>query len=111
MALTPIIFLFLFVRLPRRDDPNHLVVLPVAMGYDQHPKSKTESQQQEAVFLVGMIGIEIEFGVIVEENGLRLLERYAVLAPILSPLLLVPNKTNCLHIYIVHILSTIVKRR
>ena len=76
----------------RRDDSNHGFVLTVTMAHDEEPQGLAHSQQDETIFLIGMIWVSDEPGVLVEENGLRFLEMHAVLSKIVPSLGAVPFK-------------------
>jgi hypothetical protein len=49
------------------------------MNHNQTARSKAVTQQQEPIFNVGVIGIVDQTGIVVQEHGLRFLERNAML--------------------------------
>jgi len=71
------------------------------MAHDEHTKSNAEAQQKETRFILGMIRIGIHLGIFVIERSLSLLEGHAVSALIGPALLLVPGKSEFVHMYIV----------
>jgi len=66
--------LLTLVRLSGWDDPDHGITFPVAVTHDKDTKVKTHSQQDEPLFLLRMVWIEIDHRILVKEHRLRLLE-------------------------------------
>lgn len=75
------------------------------MAHDQRPQFQTQAQHDKPVFLLRMVRVIIADRVLVEKDRLRLLERHAMLAFILSALPLVPLESDIVHKYIVRIMK------
>jgi hypothetical protein len=104
-GLTPIILLFASIRLSRRNDANQRFFFSIAMTDDQSSQSIADTEQNESRFVFGMIGVEIDFGSLIEESRLRLFKCYAVLAAIGPIFLFIPNELQSFHTYSVHFYS------
>ena len=64
---------------PGGDQPDDRIVLPVAVTDDEASCLKAVTQHQESFFVIRMIRIVDQAGVLVEKNCLSLLKRDAVL--------------------------------
>ncbi len=62
------------------------------MADNQGAKRAAQPEKNESVFFGGMIGVGNQKRLLVEKDGLRLGERYPVLAPILRVLAVIPLK-------------------
>jgi hypothetical protein len=62
------------------DDPDDITTTAVTVANDESAKRGAQTEQDEAVFVVGVIGVIDEQSMIVQEDGLGLLERNAVLS-------------------------------
>lgn len=98
-----------FVRLASRDDPDHRFSFPVAVAHDQNSELKTHPQQDEPVFLLRMVGIEIDHRILVVERRLRLLEGDSVLPSIGQILAGVPDEPKLIYAYSVRTAARPVK--
>jgi hypothetical protein len=58
----------LAICLPGRDDPNEAAICLIAMTNEQQAQSRTQSKQNETIFLVRMVGIANEEAVLVQEG-------------------------------------------
>src|SRR5690606_29426162 len=85
------------VRFAGRDEAEDLVALAIAMADDQHPQPAAQSQQHEAVLLVGMFVVCNQERIVVEKDGARLVERDAVLAAVGLRLAVVPVESDAGH--------------
>jgi len=56
------------------NDPNHGIGFPIAMTDDQAARLKAVAQQNKPVFVLGMIRVIQQAGVLVQKSGLRFLE-------------------------------------
>src|SRR5258705_8200558 len=101
MASAPVVLLLAFIGLPGGDDPDECVPLPIAMTDDQDSELKTDAQENEPVFCFRVIGVKVNFGVLVEESSLSFLEGDSMLSLIGAVLGLVPNEPQFSHTYIV----------
>ena len=75
----------------------------MAVTHNEYAKRKTYSEHQEAIFILGMVGIKKANGVLVEEYGLCFFEGDLVLELVGPPLFVVPLELDLIHMYIVHI--------
>ena len=64
----------------------------------ESPEQKAQSQEDESVFVAGMIRIIDQQGTVVVEHGSRLFELHPVLAFVLGILLLIPLEMQFYHI-------------
>jgi hypothetical protein len=60
------------------------------MAYHQGSQRAAKPEKDESIFVLGMLGVGDQKRVLVEKHGLRLLERNAVLAPVLRVLFVDP---------------------
>ena len=67
------------------------------MDHDKDSETSTETEQQEPVLRIGMLGIVEQEGMLVGKHRLRFCERDAMLAPIGSSLACVPLKPELAH--------------
>jgi hypothetical protein len=109
MASTPIVSLLAFVRPSGRDDSDDRFPFPVAVAHNEDPELKTHPQEDEAVFVLRMVGIEIDLRVLIEKSSLRLLEGDPMLPLIGQILALVPDESQAIHAYIVCTVGWLVK--
>jgi len=72
--IVPVGCSFLSVCFAGGDDPDHGVIDPKAMAYDQNPQPDADSQHQKAILVGRMIGVEKPDGILVEEHGPGLFE-------------------------------------
>ena len=63
------------------------------MTDNETTRLKAEAQRQEAVFVIGVIGIVDQAGAFIEKNGPRLLERDTVLMEVSSILTSIPGNS------------------
>ena len=77
-------------RLPCRNDANDVVVCAVRVHDDKHSKGRAQAEQNEPIFVPGMVGIVEKEGVLVSEDGPGFLECDPMLALILGVLPMVP---------------------
>lgn len=101
MASTPIVPLLALVRPSGRDDPDDRFPFPVAVAHNEEPELKTHPQEDESVFVLRMVGIEIDLRVLIVKSSLRLLEGDPMLPLIGQILALVPDESQAIHFYIV----------
>jgi hypothetical protein len=67
------------------------------MANDQDPKPTTQSEQNEPVFVIGMIGIVNELRPLVREDGFGLVEGDSMLLLVSNRLSLIPGKVKLAH--------------
>ena len=67
------------------------------MAYHECAQGAAESEENESIFVLGMIGVGDQNRLLVKKDSPRLLERYPVLAPVLRVLSLVPLKMKLGH--------------
>ena len=72
-------------------------------------KSCTHAEQDESVFIKGMIRVIDQKSILIDKNGLSFLKGYAVLSPIGGIFARIPLEAEPLHIYFVNTSSFIVK--
>ena len=65
-------------------------MLPVGVSHNQQSELRAEAQENEPIFLLGMIGIVLESSIFVRKRAGGLLKRNPMLALILSILPFVP---------------------
>jgi hypothetical protein len=79
------------------------------MANNKDVQSCAQAEEDEPVFISGMIRVIDQEGVLVDEDGLSFLERYAMLSPIGGILAWIPLEAEPLHIYHVNTLYIFVK--
>jgi len=80
------------------------------MADHQDAQGEAHPKQDEAVFVLRVVRIELDHGFLVVEGALRLLEGHAVLALIRQVLALIPNELKMVHVYNVRIRGLLVNR-
>jgi hypothetical protein len=68
------------------------------MANDECAERAAQSQQNEPVLVLGMIGIVDQYGTLIEENRMRFIERHAVLPAVRRVLPVVPFEPEVSHI-------------
>jgi hypothetical protein len=82
---------------PRRDDSDNTTFVSVAVTNNQEPQRRTQTKQNQAFLIFGMVGVVNQLGTLIEECGLRFLEAHTVLLKIGRGLSFVPVKGQCAH--------------
>lgn len=80
-------------RLARRDDADDVAFRPVAVHDHEYTQNAAQAKENEALFLVGVIGIVDQTSSFVRKDGLRLLEGHAMLLLVRARLGGVPLET------------------
>ena len=78
------------VRFACRDDADNIVILAIAVADDQHSRGGTEAHDDEAVFVLRMVRVSDQQGMVVAEVLFRLCKRNTVLALVYGVLAFVP---------------------
>src|SRR6266480_1332894 len=84
-------------RLPCRNDTDDVVVCAVRMDDDKHSKGSAQAEQNEPIFIPGVVGIVKEASVLVSKDGPGFLECDPMLALILGVLPMVPLELGRRH--------------
>src|SRR5205807_1279841 len=84
-------------RLPCRNDTDDVVVCAVRMDDDKHSKGGAQAEQNEPIFIPGVVGIVEEASVLVSKDRPGFLEGDPMLALILGVLPMVPLEPGCRH--------------
>src|SRR5437879_2607968 len=84
-------------RLPCRNDTDDVVMCAVRMDDDEHSKGGAQAEQNEPIFIPGVIGIVEEASVLVTKDRPGFLECDPMLALILGVLPMVPLELGRRH--------------
>jgi hypothetical protein len=86
MASTPVALLLASIGFACGDQSHDEFTLTVTVAHDQNPELDAQAEEDKAILRFGVIGIEIDLGILVQEGGLGLLEGDSVL-PKVRPVL------------------------
>src|SRR3989338_5468315 len=64
------------------NDSDTLIVVPIAVAYDQYPQTCAHPKQNEPIFRIRMVGVRNQQCPLIQEDGLRLLKRDPVLSDV-----------------------------
>jgi len=84
-------------RLPCRNDADDVVLCAVRMDDDKHSKGGAQAEQNEPIFIPGVVGIVEEASVLVSKDRPGFLECDPMLALILGVLPMVPLELGRRH--------------
>lgn len=79
------------------------------MAHDEDAKREAHAKHQKTVFIIGMIGVKVANGVLIEKDCLGFLKGDLVFSLVLPALLLVPLETDVTHMYTIRIIGPLVK--
>jgi class 3 adenylate cyclase len=74
--------LLVLVRLPRGDQPHDRLTLSEATANNQNAGLETQAEQDESVFIIGVVRVKEPDRVLIVKDGARFFERYTVLLDI-----------------------------
>ena len=88
-------------RFARGDDADSVAFRPIAVHDDQDAQTAAQTKENEAVFVIGVIGVVNQASPFICEDALRFLEGHAVLLLVRTRLDGIPFEAKRCHMHIV----------